>query len=237
MMKPSRVPEWVPVAVRNEAERMLADTDFSPDEAKKTLIRRLLTDAKMEQVWHVLRSPRRVWEGAAEWWTSISGDALSYRDSILSTFFFYAVEYAKDARTQTIAEREALRQQCCERANQLRQTVDHLLQHWPDHPDAQDRAAAMREAISFYEQREKFNRWTHVALVGRNRGNPHQRGYALEMAHVNNVLFDQPLCGTVAKVTNVALADHAKEHVVSGPDVADWVKATSVDRRSRLMGI
>jgi hypothetical protein len=220
-LDPSACPRWVPQAVKCEADRMLDDPDFAEHHM---MIRRLLVDNRMKQVWRTLQRYPATENGRRI--CKLVHEPMSDHNIALCLIFYHSVCFASGGvRCETAAELETRRQEAFESANQLRKIGAHLLQCWPNHYETPKLAAAISTLARWYNDRAKGLESRHTSVVERNQGNPRHRGFALELANLAFWLFDKRLYGTIATVTNVALVIRTNEPEVSSANVRDWIKA------------
>jgi hypothetical protein len=228
-------PKWAPPAVVREGVQLIVETRYQIDEA---LIRRLLTDERMEAVWSFLGNPKKcaACPTAIDTWRDhpVLG-GLSDQDIALAAFFLTSYSYAHHRfPTLTTASLVKRREPYLESAKRLQKEAQLLRERWSKDPEAGAHAAAIDAAISFHMNKTKqlFN--PSPRLVDRDQGDPYQRAYAVYMAAAARWLFGKYMYGTIARVTNVALV-RAKKKQVSTINVRDWCKA-SIRVRARFSG-
>jgi hypothetical protein len=240
MVRPGKYPAWVPATGVEEALRMLAATRSRNKKAsddEKALIRRLLTDQRMQAVWRELgnqkRSPART-TARALWRSGAVPEGLSDQDIALAVFFFNACRYAQYAgkvlTTGTWKEKHETRLQWI---MQLRKATDLLFLQFCVEPEAERHLIAIYTAAIHLERREmEIFRGPPLTLIGRNQGDPLQRRYAVLMGEVVRELFGKSHYTTIATVTNVALVPPGKVEVTKA-NVRDWC-AVAMRVRARI---
>jgi hypothetical protein len=245
ILAPTSFPEWLPPAVAKEAEELAQER---PEHEE--LLRRLATDPRMESVWREIKkhnsSEHIDWE---RWSNERKPTGLSNEDIALKLTFRYVYFRAlhvihEEITIPTIAEHKALIASWEQQAARLRAEAAKLRERGNDagfaraqrrvfeeHAEAAERAAARCERGA-----ADLITWDpadpNTPMIERDKGWRREMMFADMLAtHVMQPLYGMPLYGTVATITNVALATRS---VVEARHVRDWLKGLRKPRPMRI---
>jgi hypothetical protein len=210
--------DWVPVGVRRVADSMLA---AERPEDERTLLKRLLTDQRMQSVWGEIAKRPASSDTRKEFLLfETTSDDLTDHDVAVGVFFFRAYLYAyARVETETLANWKATLSPMLESIKRLRQEARNL--------PGRSSFAVLKSVAAIQAGADRCERELlclypkHPTVVRRLQGHSHQRAYAVLMSDQAQKWFGRPMYGTVATVTNVAL----KRDDTTWEKVRDWVKA------------
>jgi hypothetical protein len=240
MLAPTSFPEWLPPVVAEEAEELAEER---PEHEE--LLRRLATDPRMESVWRELKKHKPCKRIDWEKWSSYEKPTgLSNEDIALKLTFRYAFFYAIHETNTiiTIAEHKALIDSYEQQAARLRAEAAKLRERgnasgatwvwraFEEHAEAVERAAERceKEAAHLITVDPAH---PDTPIIERDKGWRREMDFADTLAtHVMGALYGTPLYGTVATVTNVALARCS----VEARHIRDWLKGLRKPRPMRI---
>ena len=192
-----------PRAVARAAQRLLAGAKESPSETG--LIRRLLTDARMQGVWRELgrKKPAR---GRP-------------REQVLARFFhcaFFFAEFGTEAETAA-ADTPFLMPDKGHSARLRAHTAD-LRTRFGEIPGAEEHAQAIERAAAFYDEWiKRMDAGEEARLAQGDAGQRRAREYARSLAVEAHNLFAMWMPGPVAATASVALGQE-----ITAPMVREW---------------
>jgi hypothetical protein len=226
MLAPPAFPEWLPPAVKEEAERILrtigsgAYSPYYTADIDAALVFSLATDKRMQTVWQELSKHKPSLPHLREGWTTLMKGRLAIEppsDSDASALFFWVAYTLFGAEVGTVswqsfpiasyrAEAARLRLSAAklrELNAQHNEVIQGAGQFTDIHASEVEKAAAFCDEI--VETFLKLEAFDSPSLVKRNYGNQLARGYVRTLAVETQSLFGKRLYRTLATVASVAL--------------------------------
>jgi hypothetical protein len=248
MLAPPTIPEWLPLAVMDEAQRIL----FADLDADTELVFRLATDKRMKPVWDELKkeihklAARSVLEACASHAIAPREAPLSSltdRDACLALVFWYAYAFAfMKPQVGKFSSRDVPITRCQAEAAALRLSAIRLwgLDLSPARnflpPELSEQFSAhidnIEEAAKFYDEIAgaliKVKTAEAPLVISKDYGNRDTRGYVRMLATEIRKLFGRTFTRSLARTASVALM---KE--VSPNQVRKWTERLRRPARTR----
>ena len=211
---------WVPDAVAYAARALYADAVRRHDNQYLEVLKRLVTDCRMQPAWAQLLKRRRkqyrstepFFHPAKPVW-DIPDNTLERQHRAIGSLLFLAVNLAVDsARVMTRREVETVRRKALDDASKLRDVAKFLSPPDPalEAADAREREAALWGAA-----------YSGPLVVQRDMGDARARYFVILFASQCRQLFGSPLYGLTATVASVALGRQ-----LTPRPVRQWVSTT-----------